>query len=108
MTTTPDRGELAAVFQFVAREAAEYIDSLDERRVRGPDVEKALAHFGGPLPEHGCGALAALEELWREGLDATIATSGPRCFHFVIGGTTPAALGADMLATVIDQPAYAW
>jgi glutamate/tyrosine decarboxylase-like PLP-dependent enzyme len=108
MPTTPDRGELAAVLQFAAREAAAYVDSVDERRVRTPDVEKALAHFGGPLPERGSGALAALEELWREGLDATIATSGPRCFHFVIGGTTPAALGADMLATVIDQPAYAW
>jgi glutamate/tyrosine decarboxylase-like PLP-dependent enzyme len=108
MTTRPDRNELAEVLRFAARESAAYVESVDERRVRTPGVEKALAHFGGPLPERGSGAVAALEELWREGLDATIATSGPRCFHFVIGGTTPAAMGADMLATVIDQPAYAW
>src|SRR5262245_44373817 len=108
MTTSPDRDELASVLRFAAREAAAYLETLDERRVRAPDIERALSHFDMPLPERGSGALAALEELWREGLDATIATSGPRCFHFVIGGTTPAALGADMLASVLDQPAYAW
>ena len=32
-------------------------------------------------------------------LDAATASPGPRFFHFVIGGSTPAALGADWLAT---------
>ncbi|MGH8034317.1 MAG: pyridoxal phosphate-dependent decarboxylase family protein, partial [Lysobacterales bacterium] len=35
-------------------------------------------------------------------------TSGPRCFHFVIGGSTPAALGADLLATAFDTLTYTW
>jgi len=29
-------------------------------------------------------------------------TGGPKCFHFVIGGSTLAALGADLLATVCE------
>src|SRR5262245_39953481 len=108
MTTTPDRAEIESVLRFAAREAAAYLETLDERPVRMPGVERALAHFDMALPERGSGALAALEELWREGLDATIATSGPRCYHLVIGGTTPAALGADLLASVLDQLSYAW
>jgi hypothetical protein len=35
-------------------------------------------------------------------------TNGPKCFHFVIGGPTPAALGADLLATIHDAIAYPW
>jgi glutamate/tyrosine decarboxylase-like PLP-dependent enzyme len=108
MTTSPDRAELAPVLELAMQEAGEYLRGLDERPARSRDAERSLARFDAPLPEQGCGAVAALRELWQSGLDATIATSGPRCFHFVIGGTTPAALGADWLAAVLDQPAYAW
>jgi hypothetical protein len=75
--TMPDRLELPDVLRFAARAGASYLEGLDERPLRGPDVEQRLAHFDQPLPERGSGALAALDELWREGLDATIATSGP-------------------------------
>jgi glutamate/tyrosine decarboxylase-like PLP-dependent enzyme len=108
MTSVPRRDELDSVLRFAARATADYLEGLDERPVRTANVDAALARFDGPLPEEGCGAAAAVEQLWRDGLDATIATSGPRCFHFVIGGTTPAAMGADMLGAALDQPAYAW
>ena len=32
---------------------------------------------------------------------------GPRFFHLVAGGSTPAALGGDMLCSVFDQHAFA-
>jgi glutamate/tyrosine decarboxylase-like PLP-dependent enzyme len=67
-----------------------------------------LADFDAPLPSVGSGAIQALEELIRKGVDGAVTSAGPRCFHFITGGTTPAALGADWLTTTLDQMAYAW
>ena len=61
----------------------------------------------GAIPEHGHGALDTLARLTGPALDGTIASAGPRNFHFVTGGVTPAALGADWLASVLDQNAFA-
>jgi glutamate/tyrosine decarboxylase-like PLP-dependent enzyme len=104
----PARDELAGVIDRLAREARAYLAEVDERPVLSRRAEEALGSFAGRLPEKGVGAGRALEELLAEARDAAATTSGPRCFHFVIGGTTPAALGADWLATLFDQIAYTW
>ena len=64
--------------------------------------------LGGCLPAEGDGALAALTELSRLGHRAATRSAGPRFFHFVIGGATPAAVAADWLASGLDQNAGAW
>jgi glutamate/tyrosine decarboxylase-like PLP-dependent enzyme len=104
----PSRDEIAGVLEVVAREAAAYFDGLDERPVRTGDLDRFVRRIGVPLPETGQGAAAALLELIEHGREAAINSAGPRFFHFVMGGTTPAALGADWLATALDQVAYAW
>jgi glutamate/tyrosine decarboxylase-like PLP-dependent enzyme len=104
----PDRAEVREVLELVAREAAAYLESLDARKVRSPGMEAAVRSLGGELPETGVGAAAALRELLDRGFEGAVASSGPRYYHFVIGGVTPAALGADWLTTVLDQCAYAW
>jgi glutamate/tyrosine decarboxylase-like PLP-dependent enzyme len=105
--TTPDPTEFADVIRLVAREAAAYLDELPDRPVRSPHHEAAAKRFVEPFPEHGHGATQTLERLVRDGFDAAVG-NGPRFFHFVMGGTTPASLGADWLTTVLDQVAYAW
>jgi glutamate/tyrosine decarboxylase-like PLP-dependent enzyme len=107
MTTPPDSAELDAVLGFVADEARKYLDGIDDRPVRAADAEEASASFGGSLPEDGVGAVAALQELLG-GSGGLVHSAGPRFFHFVNGGTTPAALGADWLTSTWDQNPGAW
>ena len=102
------REELQPALELAAREAAHYLAGVDERPVRSQRVEEALEAFGGSLPEQGDGALAALAELAGEGFEGAVHSAGPRFFHFVTGGVTPAALGADWLASTIDQMAGVW
>jgi glutamate/tyrosine decarboxylase-like PLP-dependent enzyme len=97
--------ETASAIRFAYEQADAFLADLDERPVLPEGVDEAADRFGGPLPETGAGAVAALEELLA-GADAATASPGPRFFHFVTGGVTPAALGADWLTTALDQNAF--
>jgi len=104
----PDRDELRSVLDLVRGQAEDYLSALDTRPVRSTTAEAAAATLEGSFPETGEGACAALRELFERGLDAAVHSSGPRFFHFVIGGVTPAALGADWLTSLLDQCAGMW
>jgi glutamate/tyrosine decarboxylase-like PLP-dependent enzyme len=103
-----DRAELDAALAVVAEAASEYLATLDERPVRLENADEIASSFKGSLPEQGDGAVEALRALVEDGLEATIASAGPRFFHFVIGGATPAALGGDWLTSLVDQNVGAW
>jgi glutamate/tyrosine decarboxylase-like PLP-dependent enzyme len=101
-------GELERALELAAREARAYLSRLAADPAQPAGFEGALAELAADLPQRGDGAPAALTELGRLGREAATRTSGPRYFHFVTGGTTPAALGADWLASALDQNAAAW
>ena len=103
----PDPAEIDDVIDLTAREAAAYLKGIADRPVRDPRADEVAAGFGGPLPERGVGAVGALEELLA-GIDGAVHSAGPKFFHFVDGGTTPAALGADWLTSALDQNPGAW
>jgi glutamate/tyrosine decarboxylase-like PLP-dependent enzyme len=98
------REEAEAALSYAERQARRYLADLDE----APVLEATEASLGGALPEDGDGALAALAELVERGFPAATRSSGPRFFHFVTGGSTPAALGADWLASLVDQNSFSW
>jgi glutamate/tyrosine decarboxylase-like PLP-dependent enzyme len=102
------RGELKQALELAAREASAYAAALEDEPVLPPGAEDAVRHWTGELPEEGDGALRALSELIEIAAPAATRSSGPRFFHFVMGGTTPAALGADWLTSALDQVAYSW
>jgi glutamate/tyrosine decarboxylase-like PLP-dependent enzyme len=80
--------------------------------VRGPvrkrEADDAARSFTGSLPEEGSGTLMVVRQLLEQGTTAHVRSGGPRFFHWVIGGSTPAALAADWFAILIDQNAGAW
>ncbi|MDH4109050.1 MAG: pyridoxal-dependent decarboxylase [Gammaproteobacteria bacterium] len=102
------RLEMEQLIGQLQRSLSDVIRSTDERIALPPGAAAALEGFYRSLPETGCGAAAALEELQRLNELAGGNTAGPRCYHFVIGGSTPAALGADLLASAYDAVTYTW
>ncbi|HEX2235685.1 MAG TPA: aminotransferase class V-fold PLP-dependent enzyme, partial [Actinomycetota bacterium] len=107
-TGVPDRAETNGVLELVATEAARYLEGLDGMPVGAPGAGADLASLDGALPERGVGAGAALEALIATATSEAVQSAGPRFFHFVIGGVTPAALGADWLASTLDQNVGLW
>ena len=100
------RDEADEALAYAVREATRYLVQLDESPVLLDGAAQAAERFVGSLPDAGDGALAALTELVQHGIPAATRSSGPRFFHFVTGGVTPAAQGADWLASTLDQNAF--
>jgi len=103
-----ERESLEECLRLIADEAARYLGGVDEALVRPPTRPETLESIGGSLPEDGAGSLAALRTLIDAADAGATRSAGPRFFHFVMGGGTPAALGADWLAGALDQIAFNW
>jgi glutamate/tyrosine decarboxylase-like PLP-dependent enzyme len=101
-----DVAETVPALRQVLDAAEPYLDSLPTRLVWDRGAEPLLAQLQGPLPDRGAGTKAAVETLLRVGTAAATASAGPRFFHFVIGGSTPAALAADWVVSLLDQNAF--
>jgi glutamate/tyrosine decarboxylase-like PLP-dependent enzyme len=86
--------------------ALRYLDGLETRSVAPtPAAIEALSKLDERLPAQPTGAEAVLALLDEVGSPAAVASAGPRYFGFVVGGTLPAALAANWLASAWDQNA---
>jgi len=102
------REEMENLIGPLARSLSNVILETDDRIALPPGSEAALAELSEALPETGCGATETIERLLELNTAAGGNTGGPRCFHFVIGGSTPAAMAADLLATAYEAVTYTW
>ena len=101
-----ERDETVAALKQVMVAAERYLPSLTSRPVWDAAAGVALDDFDRALPEKGVGTLQAVENLLRIGIAASTTSAGPRFFHFVIGGSTPASLAADWTTSLLDQNAF--
>ncbi|WP_433273288.1 pyridoxal phosphate-dependent decarboxylase family protein [Actinosynnema sp. CS-041913] len=102
------RDDAAEALGMVARAAGPYLDALPHLPVRDLTHAHLVKELDGPLPEDGDGTIAAVADLLRIGTRAATHSSGPRFFHFVVGGSTPAAQAGDWITSLLDQASGLW
>ncbi|GAA3303361.1 aspartate aminotransferase family protein [Dactylosporangium vinaceum] len=86
--------------------ARAWLSTLPTRAVPpSADADSLAAAVGGPLPEDGLDPGEVVELLARSAEPGLMAMPAGRFFGWVIGGTLPAALGADWLVSAWDQNA---
>jgi glutamate/tyrosine decarboxylase-like PLP-dependent enzyme len=92
------------VLDVAAERARRYLAELPERPVREQaSADELRSLLGGKLPDDGQDPAAVVDQLADAAEPGLIAVGSPRYFGFVIGGSLPAAVGADWLATAWDQ-----
>lgn len=101
--------EAVAALDTAHRLSREIVRGLSTRpvgyRPSPAEMEQALDE---PLPTLGCDPSDAVTEWLQRAEAGIVASPGPRFFGFVNGGSTPAALAGDWLASAIDQNAGMW
>ncbi|MBB5954069.1 glutamate/tyrosine decarboxylase-like PLP-dependent enzyme [Saccharothrix tamanrassetensis] len=102
------RDDAAEALGMVARAAGPYLDALPHLPVRDMTHAQLVDGLDGPLPEDGDGTIKAVADLLRIGTRAATHSSGPRFFHFVVGGATPAAQAGDWITSLLDQAGGLW
>ncbi|RQO74598.1 aspartate aminotransferase family protein [Pedobacter sp. KBW06] len=94
-----DLNDLELILNQVKAEGLEFLNGINDRRT-STDIQPMEY---SDLEVQGSGTLAALAAFKSRFDDIIVASTGPRYWGFVTGGSTPAAIAGDWLATVYDQ-----
>jgi len=90
-----------------ADHAADFLETLPDGRVGAEelDVDALRERFDVPLPDGPTEPRVVLDELVAAASPGLVRSQSPRYFGYVIGGSLPAALAADMVVAAWDQNA---
>jgi glutamate/tyrosine decarboxylase-like PLP-dependent enzyme len=104
MSAEPD--DYSSALEQARHHAEQWLASVPTRDV-GPQLtaDQLAAQFDQPLQDAGADPAEVVDELARRVEPGLMAMPSGRFFGWVIGGTLPAALGADWLVSAWDQNA---
>jgi glutamate/tyrosine decarboxylase-like PLP-dependent enzyme len=77
-----------------------YLNGLNNTPVSITGLQSTIS---ANLPKDGIGLENTIKTFYEQHQDKIVASSGPRYWGYVVGGTTPAAIAGDWLSTVFDQ-----
>ena len=84
--------------------AIEFLGNVPERHVGARATREELLHaLDAPLTDDGEDPMRVFDALVAVGDRGTVASTAPRYFGFVIGGSLPVTVAADWLTTTWDQ-----
>lgn len=94
-----DLNDFENILEKARQQAIVFLNNLENI----PTSKKETIDPSRELNQSGLGSLAVLEEFNNRLAPLMVASSGPRYWGFVTGGSTPASVVGDWLASVYDQ-----
>lgn len=94
-----DLNDLENILEKAKQQGIDFLNNLENV----PTSNKNTIDYNRELNELGLGSLAALNEFNERLAPLMVASPGPRYWGFVTGGSTPASIVGDWLASVYDQ-----
>ena len=94
-----DLNDINNILEEAKKRCIDFLDNIENI----PTSNKESIDVNKQLNELGLGSLGALEEFNQRLAPLMVASSGPRYWGFVTGGSTPASIVGDWLASVYDQ-----
>lgn len=94
-----DASNLSDILESIKKQGVNYCKTINTR----PTSTKAKVELHLSIPYQGLGTAGALDTFNRRLEPLMVASSGPRYWGFVTGGSTPAAIAGDWLSSIYDQ-----
>ncbi|MCI9846632.1 pyridoxal phosphate-dependent decarboxylase family protein [Flavobacterium pectinovorum] len=94
-----DLNDFENILEKAKQQAIGFLNDLENV----PTSKKETIDANRELNQSGLGSLAALEEFNNRLAPLMVASPGPRYWGFVTGGSTPASIAGDWLASIYDQ-----
>ncbi|WP_281309607.1 pyridoxal phosphate-dependent decarboxylase family protein [Flavobacterium flavigenum] len=94
-----DLNNFENILEKTKKQGIDFLNNLENI----PTSNKNSIDYSRELNELGLGSLAALEEFNARLAPLMVASSGPRYWGFVTGGSTPASIVGDWLTSIYDQ-----